>query len=46
MIPQKAALDIMRTLSRFVSYRRLSPQFQVSSAALGMYLYGCIEQII
>jgi|LakMenE01Jun11ns_1017448.scaffolds.fasta_scaffold6954232_2 hypothetical protein len=39
--PQKATLDSKRTLSCFVSYRRLSPQFQfsLSPAALDMYLY-------
>ncbi len=38
---QKATLDIMRTLTRFVSYRRLSHKFQfsLSPAALGIYLY-------
>jgi hypothetical protein len=30
MTPQKATLDSLRTLSRFVSYRRLSSQFQFS----------------
>ncbi len=37
-----STLDSMRTLSWFVSYRRLSPQFQfsLSAAALGMYLCG------
>ncbi len=40
MTPQKATLDSMRTLSWFVSYRRLLPQFQ-SAAALGIYLYVC-----
>jgi len=42
MTPQKAILDSMRTLSWFVSYRRLSRQFQfsLSAAALGKYLYG------
>jgi len=42
MTPQKATLDSMHTLSWFISYRRLSPQFQfsLSAAALGMYLYG------
>ncbi len=42
MTPQKATLDSMRTLSWFVPCRRLSPQFQfsLSTAALGIYLYG------
>jgi hypothetical protein len=41
LTPQKATLDSIRTFV-FVSYRRLSPQFQVSlsAAVLGMYLYG------
>ncbi len=32
----------MHKLSWFVSYRRISPQFQfsLSAAALGIYLYG------
>ncbi len=33
MTPQKATLDSMRTLSWFVSYRRLSAQFQFSLSA-------------
>ncbi len=38
--PQKASLDIMSSLYWFVSYRRLSPQFQFSLSAvtLGIYL--------
>ncbi len=42
MTPQKASLDSMRTLSWFISYRHLSPQFQfsLSAAALGIYLHG------
>ncbi len=41
---RNATLESMRTLSWFVSYRRLSPQFQfsLSPAALDMYLYDCI----
>jgi hypothetical protein len=41
MTPQKTTLDSKRTLSRFVSYQRLSPQFQfsLSGAALDMYPY-------
>jgi hypothetical protein len=40
--PQNATLDSKRTLSLFVSYRRLSTQFQfsLSPAALDRYLYG------
>ncbi len=40
-------LDSKRTLSWFVSYRRLSPQFQfsLSPAALDMYLYGLDELV-
>jgi hypothetical protein len=48
MTPQKAALDSMRTLSGFVFYQRLSPQFQFSLSAtdLGMYFYAplCLWQ--
>jgi hypothetical protein len=42
MTRQRATMDSKRTLLRFVSYCRLSPQFQfsLSAAALGMYLYG------
>jgi hypothetical protein len=42
MTPQKATLDSMQPLSWFVSYRRLSPQFQFSLTAvtLGIYLGG------
>ncbi len=42
MTPQKATMDGMRTLTLFVSYRLLSPQFQSSlpSAALGIYLWS------
>jgi hypothetical protein len=42
LTPQKAPLDSMHTVSWFVSYRRLSPQFQfsLSAAALGIYQYG------
>ncbi len=42
--PQKATLDSMRTLSWFVSYRRLSPQFQVKFLCLQL-LYVCISMI-
>jgi hypothetical protein len=44
MTPQKATMDSMRTLTVFVSYRLLSPQFQfsLSAAALGIYLYDQI----
>jgi hypothetical protein len=34
MTPQKATLDSMRTLSLFVSYRRLSAQFQFPLSAV------------
>ncbi len=34
MTPQNATLDSKRTLSRFVSYRRLSSQFQFSLSAV------------
>ncbi len=34
MTPQNATLDSKRTLSRFVSYRRLSFQFQFSLSAV------------
>ncbi len=34
MTPQKATLDSLRTLSWFVSYRRLSSQFQFSLSAV------------
>ncbi len=34
MTPQKATLDSLRTLSWFVSYRRLSSQFQFSLSAI------------
>ncbi len=39
MTPQKATLDSMRTLSRFVSYRRLSSQFQFSLSAVTLVIY-------
>jgi hypothetical protein len=39
MTPQKATLDSMRTLSLFVSYRRLSPQFQFSQSAVTLVIY-------
>jgi hypothetical protein len=44
MKPQKANLGSKRTLSCFVSYRSLSPQFQFSLSAvtLGIYLGGRI----
>ncbi len=48
MTPKKATLDSLRTLSCFVSYRRLSPQFQFSlcAAALGLLRYvGCHPMI-
>jgi hypothetical protein len=40
---QKAALDSVRKLSLFVSYRRLAPKFQhsPSSVTLGIYRYLC-----
>jgi hypothetical protein len=42
MTPQKATLDSMRTLSYFVSYRRLSAQFQFSLSAVTLvYLSQC-----
>jgi hypothetical protein len=42
MIPQKATLDSLRTLSWFVSYRRLSSQFQFSLSAVTLeYLSLC-----
>jgi hypothetical protein len=34
MTPPNATLDSKRTLSRFVSYRRLSSQFQFSLSAV------------
>ncbi len=45
--PKRPPLDIMRTLSWCVSYRRLSPQFQfsLSAAALGIYHYGSTPPI-
>jgi hypothetical protein len=45
---EKANLDSLRTLSCFVFYRRLSPQFQFSlpAAALGLLLNaGCNPMI-
>jgi hypothetical protein len=41
MTPQKATLDSMRTPSWFVSYRRLSPQFQLSLSAVTLGIYLC-----
>ncbi len=43
--PQKATLDSMRTLSLFVSYRRLSSQFQFSQSAVTLdnYLVGFVD---
>jgi hypothetical protein len=40
--PEKATLDRKRTLSFFITYRRLSSQvqFSLSPVALEMYLYG------
>jgi hypothetical protein len=42
MAPQKATLGSKPSLSCFISYRHLSPEFQfsLSAAALDMYLYG------
>jgi hypothetical protein len=42
MIPQKTCLDSLRSLSRFVSYQRLSPKFQSSLFEVSLpvlYLY-------
>jgi hypothetical protein len=42
MTLQNATLDSKRTLSRFVSYRRLSSQFQFSLSAVTLgYLSQC-----
>jgi hypothetical protein len=40
--PKKATLDTMRTLSCFVSNRRLAPKFQhsLSAVTLGIYVSG------
>jgi hypothetical protein len=39
MTPQNATLDSKRTLSRFVSYQRLSSQFQFSLSAVTLRFY-------
>jgi hypothetical protein len=47
MIPQKTTLDSLRTLSRFVSYQRLSPKFQSSPSAVTVSVrYFYVVQII
>ncbi len=50
MTPQNATLDSKRTLSLFVSYRRLSSQFQFSLSAVTLgYLsqwYNTCTEII
>jgi hypothetical protein len=45
MTPHKATLDSLRTLSRFVSYRRLSPKFQFSRSAVTLGIYLCVYAV-
>ncbi len=44
MIPQKATMDSMRTLTLFVSYRLLSPQFSFNFLCL-LLLFVSISMV-
>ncbi len=48
MIPQKATLVCLLTLSWFVSYQRLTPKFQhsLSDVTLGIYLDGSVFETL